>query len=477
MTENRKPRIAFVDDEKGSVASFRARYEGHYDVLGFESPREALKAIDETVAVTIADFKMPEMNGIEFLTNLRNKTPETYRVLITAFAELGCRPDAINNAGIFKYIQKTDASHAEMRTAIEQAVALYSLHRENDRKVKTLERKNSQLEALIRKRTSHVRSFDDLLGSDPEFLRAVALGKLVADNDITVLITGESGTGKGELARAIHFSGNRRDYPFVYLNCAELSLALTRSDLFGTTKGGYTGAIDAKGKLRDAEGGTVFFDEIGDLPLDVQPIFFSFLDGGGGIRPVGPSAAEHPRPNVRFIFATNQDLSSAARQGTFRPELLRRIDDLRIHVPALRERKADIPSLARHLVIDAANSWRLDSIPIDDSAVIYLQSLPYPGNIGEMANIIRKAVAEMMITGARTLGLEHVRAASRVPSGTASARKVLSLEDATVEFQKQYIEAELERHNWDLKRTAALLGVEERTFRNIRNALKISRAV
>jgi two-component system response regulator HupR/HoxA len=377
MVPTPKRKVAFVDDEEDLARSLAAKYSSDYETFPFTSAHDALNRIDASFAVVIADHRMPGMTGVDLLAKLRVKSPNTVRVLLTAVAEMIPLQALINEAQVSHYIPKDPLCLDHLKTVFANAVELYSLREEHERNLAGLEQKAAQLQALVRMQTSDERSFEDILGNDPQLQVAIKKARFVANNDLTVLITGESGTGKEDLARAIHFQGKRKKNPFKKENCSMFQRELLQARLFGQLDGAYTGAHAANGIVRDAEGGTVFLDEIGEMVPEVQAFLLAFLDGGD-IHPIGYSGSKNLKGNLRIVTATNKDLRSAVEDRQFRLDLFTRINQIAIHLPALRERRADIPLLARRAVIVASHKLGLDNISIGASVIGHLQALPYP---------------------------------------------------------------------------------------------------
>ena len=477
MNQIRKPLVAFVDDEEDLAEGLAVHYSRDYETRAFTSSEEALLNVDESFAAVVADHRMPKMTGVQLLTKLRDKSPDTVRILLTAVADLIPLLALINEAKVFHYIPKAPVFPDEhMRQVLADAVRIYGLRQERRRNLTRLTEQNASLKAQLRVRTGEERSFDDLLGADPRLQNAIKLGKWAATNELPVLITGESGTGKDELARAIHFESKRKQRPFKKVNCAYFRPELAQAALCGYVKGAFTTAAEAnKGILRQVDGGTLFLDEIGELSPDVQAFFLTFLDDGD-IEPVGYSSTESLKANVRIIAATNRDLFSEAHSGKFRLDLFNRINGRPIHLPALRDRLSDLPVLAARAVIVAAAKLDLDNVPLSAGAIDYLRSLTYPGNVRELFNVIEHAIAEMQISDATTIEWEHVSAAtrSRPILDEGAATEPGTLDQAVDQFTKQYVEATLKRHNYKLEPSAAELGRSVKNLFDLRKKLGIS---
>lgn len=472
MTQTPRPLVVFVDDEEDLAASLADKYSTEYDTKAFACPHEALSSIDESVAVVVADHRMPGMTGVELLAKLRSKTPDTVRVLLTAVAEMIPLPALINEAKVFHYIPKAPLFPEHMKDVLADAVELYSLRQERKRNLASLQLQNAQLKAQLRISTGEERSFDDLLGNDPQLRAAIEMGRWAATNDLPILITGESGTGKDELARAIHFEGRRKGRPFRKENCAFFQPELAQAALFGKVKGAFTGAEADKGILREADGGTVFLDEIGELSRNVQAFLLAFLDHGD-IHPVGYSGRENLKANVRIIAATNRDLVAEVHAGKFRLDLYHRINGATISLPPLRERSGDIAVLASHAAIGASSRLGLDNVPISASAMAYLQALPYPGNVRELNHTVERAMGFMQRRGATTIELEHVRVATE--SHLRAPAAASCLDGAVGAFTKQFVEASLKRHGHKQIPSAAELGISDRYLRDLIKKFGISK--
>jgi two-component system response regulator HupR/HoxA len=462
--------VAFVDDEEDLAASLAAKYSADYETSAFTCPREALRFIDENVAVVVADHRMPGMTGVELLAKLRLKTPETVRILLTAVADMVPLMELINEAKVFHYIPKEPLFPEHMKVVIADAVELYCLRQERKRAYAGLQRQNAQLKAQLSAKTGEERLFEDLLGKDPQLEDALNLARWAATNDLPVLITG---TGKDELARAIHFGSQRRQRAFGIVNCAVFRSEHAQSALFGNVKGGFTGAEGDKGIVRASDGGTLFLDEVGELSQDVQAFLLTFLDHGH-IHPVGYSGPVI-KANVRIIAATNRNLESEIDARKFRLDLFHRINGTSIRLPALRERRNDIPTLVKHAVMLASSKLDLSNAAISAEAMACFESASYPGNVRELKHLVERALGFMQRAGATTLQAEHVRAASQ--NRAQPAAEPASLDEALDSFTKQFVESVLKRHRYKQLPSALELGISDRYLRDLIKKFGISREV
>ena len=369
-------KILVVDDEQ-SMTQFLGivlRKEG-YQVTTVNSGREALDRVKaENFDVVISDIKMPGMDGIQVLQGIKKHDVNIPVVLMTAYASQQSAIDAVN-LGAFQYLLK-NAKNDEIKLVVRNALEMRKVRTENQFLKRELKRGHEE-KAII--------------GSSEEMTRVFRMVDKVADSEATILIQGDSGTGKELIAREIHYRSRRANGPFVSINCGAIPRDLLESNLFGHIKGSFTGAVkDSPGLFQVAEGGTFFLDEVGEMPLATQVKLLRALQEKQ-IRPVGHNR-EVP-VDVRIIAATNQDLSQLVGEGRFREDFYYRINVIHLEVPLLRERREDIPELARHFVERACS--RLD-VPIKQlhrDAMAVLESYAWPGNVRELENVMERIVA------------------------------------------------------------------------------------
>ena len=335
MVPDTKPRIAIVDDEKLIVESFADEFSDEFEVTCFTSPIEALEKLTLQVArVVIADFRMPELDGITLLASLRQCQPNLTRILFTAYADLDSLSRAINEAAIFHYIPKDSLGrqgrHAEIANIIFRAADLSNVLEERDgllrRMTEQAEALNEENETLKqrRPRVLDARYFADLIGESAGLQHVIRRAREAAKHDLPVLIFGETGTGKEILSRAIHFEGPRRNERFMAINCGGIQKDLIIAELMGYTKGAFTGASEnRRGVFEAADKGTVFLGEIGEMPVDSQAHLLRFLESSE-VRPVGSTVTKHV--DVRIIAATNRDLKAEVAAGGFREDLYYRLN-------------------------------------------------------------------------------------------------------------------------------------------------------
>ena len=335
---------------------------------------EALELLEQLpVDILLTDLKLPQTSGLELLRRVHNIFPQVTVVVLTQYGTIGSAVEAMR-LGAVDYVTKPFRPE-EMQARLERVARDIELDQEN---------------RLLREQLRTRPGFGGLIGLSQKMQRVYKLVEKVSQHDYPVLILGESGTGKELVARSIHFSGPRKDKPFVPVDCSALVPTLVESELFGYVKGAFTGALHAKqGLLEAAHGGTLFFDEIGEMPVDLQSKLLRVLQE----REVKPVGATERRPiNVRVIAATNRDLEAAIRGGTFRQDLYFRLNVVQIKLPPLRERKNDIQLLVTAF-LEKYSDPQETARTISEDVLRRLMAYDWPGNVRELENAIERAVA------------------------------------------------------------------------------------
>lgn len=371
-----KGTILVLDDDASMLrACERLLCLEGFEVITSSEPEQAIELIDaHSVDAALIDVRMPSVDGLALLRVLQTKRPDVVVLLMTAYADIDTAVQAVKG-GAFDFLTKpfenADEAVARLHKAVEQ---------------RRLIAKTRWLERQVGERYR----FSNIIGHAPKVREIFNLIEKVAPSDSTVLIEGESGTGKELVARSIHFNSLRKDRPFVTLNCSAISETLFESELFGHEKGSFTGAVQRKrGLFEEAHYGTIFLDEIGEVPLSVQPKLLRVLQEGE-IRRVG--GTEVIRVDVRIIAATNKSLADMVAAGRFREDLYYRLNVINLHLPPLRERREDIPLLVHHFLHKYAPRGGGPVKTIAPEALQILESYGWPGNIRELENVIERAV-------------------------------------------------------------------------------------
>jgi two-component system response regulator HupR/HoxA len=404
--------ILIVDDEEAILESLALTLGDDYRVFTATSGPEGIEILArEDVALVIADQVMPGMTGVEFLEKVIELKPQTVRMMLTGYADIGSLARAVNEGRIYRYIAKPWEPD-ELRLNVKRALEAFELTTENVALAAALSDANKRLRAenlYLRREVERRYSFDQILGESAAMQRVFEVMEKVAETDATVLLMGETGTGKELVARAIHYAGNRRGRRFLAQNCGALPDTLLESELFGHRRGAFTGAhADKKGLFESADGGTIFLDEISETEPGMQVRLLRVLQDGE-IRPLGSSATR--KVDVRIIAATNRDLRKEVETGRFREDLYYRLRVVEISLPPLRDRRSDIPLLAHHF-LDRANTKMGRSLEgFSNEAMERLTRCEWSGNVRELENEIERAVA--LAGSGRMLTLEmlsdHVR--------------------------------------------------------------------
>ncbi|MGY3212616.1 sigma-54-dependent transcriptional regulator [Mucilaginibacter sp. HD30] len=386
-----KAGVLIIDDEV-KLSALLARIielEG-YPVWQAATGKEGLKMLDrELVQVVFSDVKLPDVSGVELVKHLKEKKPYVEVICLTAYGTIADGVTAIKN-GAFDYITKGDDNDRILpllSKAAEKAEVQYKLYQ--------LENK------LI---SQH--SFDGIIGRSRAIQSAIELAKKVSPTETTVLLLGETGTGKEVFARAIHYNSQRKTGNFVAINCSAFSRELLESELFGYKAGAFTGALkDKKGLFEEADGGTLFLDEIGELPIDLQAKLLRVLEAGEFFK-LGDTKTHHT--NVRIIAATNRNLQSEIAKEHFREDLFYRLSVFSISLPSLNNRREDIPLLADHYLKEYAGKMNRKLSAIDPAMLKQLEKYNWRGNIRELKNLIERAVivSEGDVLTADTLPVE-----------------------------------------------------------------------
>jgi len=444
MNDDFRIRFLIVDDEQ-SIRKLCIRIgEG----LGFccseaESSEAALAVMEsDTPDIVMTDLRLPHMTGMDLLQQVKTLSPRTEVAIMTGHGTIGSAVEAMK-LGAYHYITKPFTVE-EMKLILQRMAEKVRLVAERD---------------FLRERVHTEMELNEITGSSAKIQEVLRLIARLKDTRTPVLITGESGTGKELVARAIHFRGSFAKRPFVAVDCGALVPTLIESELFGHEKGSFTGALKSKaGLFQAATGGTIFLDEIGELPLDMQAKLLRALQEKE-IRPVGSN--ERVKIDVRVIAATNRDLESALRAGTFRKDLYFRLNVVAVHLPPLRERKSDIPTLLRCFLDRYAPEEPLQVTP---SAMMCLLQYDWPGNVRELENCIERAVALRNSDLIDTQDLPPALRDSRMPLADDEEGNVPEVPTDLEDLERLTIQRVFQQVNGDKVLAGKMLGISRATL-------------
>ncbi len=452
------PRILVVDDEMIVCESCqRILEEEGYEVEIALGGKEAFKKMKEShFDMVITDLKMPEIDGMEVLRTVRREYPDTIIIMITGFSTVETAVEAMK-LGAFDYIPKPFTPD-EVSIIVKKAIDQKNLLSEN---------------LYLRKELHEKYLFHNIVGKSKKMQEIYRIIAKVAMTDSTVLIYGQSGTGKELIARAIHYNSPRRERQFVPVDCAVLSENLLESELFGHVKGSFTGAVTTKpGLFEVADGGTVFLDEVGNISLAIQAKLLRVLQERE-FTPVGGTKSK--KVDIRLIAATNKDLEKMIKEETFREDLYYRINIVPIYLPILRDRQEDIPLLAVHFLKKFAEEIGKPVKGFTPEAMEKLMKYPWPGNVRELENIVERTVVMIEDEMVRPEYLilpgqkEQENMRDQVPMTSENLKEVKKKirEKAVEDVEKAFVLSALERHNWNVTRAAEEVGMLRQNFQGL----------
>lgn len=430
-------RVLVVDDEKAIRDSLKLilEEEGYECDSAADGEEALLKVKNVDFDIVISDIKMPRMDGIQLLKETAKVSPDTFFVIMTAYASVETAIDALRQ-GAYDYLIKP----------VEFDDLVIRIKRLADYKKLSLENK------VLRQRVSTGEGFDKIIGKSSAMQKIFNLIERVAPTNSNVLIQGKSGTGKELVARAIHAKSKRKDNLFLPVNCGAISENLIESELFGHKKGSFTGATeDKQGLFKVAEGGTLFLDEIGDLPLNLQVKLLRALEDKAFI-PVG--GTKPVKTDVRIIAATNQNLFEKAKDGEFREDLYYRLNVVELKLPALSERSEDIPLLVNHFVEKYCNEMGRKLLGVNNEAMRALMGHEWRGGVRELENIIERAV---IFTMDEIITIEDL--SEHVQGSTGQTGYPDSLKDALKSFEREHILKTIKKYNYNKDTAAKALNI------------------
>jgi len=449
------PRILVVDDEMIVCESCkRILEEEGYEVEAALSGKEAFEKMKANpFDIVITDLKMPGIDGMEVLRTFRKEYPDSIIIMITGFSTVETAVEAMK-LGAFDYIPKPFTPD-EVSIVVKKAIEKKSLMAEN---------------IYLRQELQEKYGFHNIVGKSKKMQEIYRIIAKVATTDSTVLIYGQSGTGKELIARAIHFNSPRREKQFVTVDCAVLSENLLESELFGHIRGSFTGAVATKpGLFEVADGGTVFLDEVGNISLSIQAKLLRVLQERE-FTPVGGTKAK--KVDIRLIAATNKELEKMIKEETFREDLYYRLNIVPIYLPALRERQEDIPVLAVHFLKKYAEEMGKKIKGFTPEAMEKLMRYPWPGNVRELENVIERTVVMIDDEMVRVEHLflpgqqEKEILENQIPMTSDELKEIKKQvrEKAVEEIERAFVLNALERHQWNVTRAAEEVGMLRPNF-------------
>ncbi|NWF93113.1 MAG: sigma-54-dependent Fis family transcriptional regulator [Syntrophaceae bacterium] len=442
-------KIIVIDDEPLMRITVQdALMADGYKVAVAETGKEGLALFTKNhTDILITDLKLPDMDGVQVLKEVKAMVPETQVIMITAYGSIDSAVRAMK-AGASDYLTKPFAMD-ELLLIIKRLVRIKQLEEEN---------------LLLRKKVEERYGLEGLVGKSPQMLKVYDLIETVSQTDTTVLLYGESGTGKEVVANAIHLQSPRKNRPFVKVNCAALPETLLESELFGHEKGAFTGALkQRKGRFEMADGGTLFLDEIGDIAPGVQVKLLRVLQERQFERVGGNETIS---VDVRLICATQRDLKEEIQKGTFREDLYYRLNVVPIMLPALRERREDILLLADHFIDKFSKKMGKEITGLSEDAKTLLFKYSFPGNIRELENMLERAIALLKGKTIQAEDLPEEVCGSETPVHTICEKILASkpLSSAVRLFEKEYIQSVLEKTKGKKGQAAEILGISRKTL-------------
>lgn len=450
--------LLVVDDERSicELLEITFRKEGHRVEVAFNVEAARRKLETAIFDIVISDIRMPGASGVDLLKFAKEVAPSTVFILITGVPTVDTAITALN-AGADRYVIKDHDLVDQLRRAVHQVDETLKLKKEA---------------GYLRRELHRLTGQENIIGQSPQLRAIFDMISSVGPQSSRVLITGESGTGKELVARAIHENSQRKDRPFVTIDCGAFPETLLESELFGYVKGAFTGANDNRqGLFAAADGGTLFMDEIGNMPLSMQVKLYRVLQEGK-IRPLG--STQETEVDVRIIAATNKDLEKEIAEGRFRDDLFYRLSVIPMHLPALRERRDDIPLLVRSFLDRLRKSMNKTVEGIEPEAMTLLEAYDWPGNVRELENTMERCVA--LETGpcvsAKVLP-EKITRSERSPAVQISTTGRLTIPEGGIDLEKQiqdmeqaYIKEALRISDGVGTRAAELLRMTYRSFRH-----------
>jgi len=449
------PSILVVDDEPNSLFGIcQSLADEGFQTISARTGREALEKLKtDPVNLIITDEKMPDLSGTELLLEVKKTHPTIPVILISAYGSVLMAVEALKK-GAFYFFEKPIFDKLErFFIIIRQALKTQEMEKEID---------------SLRKEVTEKYSFPNIVGHHPRMLEIFEIISRVAETDATILIQGESGTGKDLIAKTIHYNSLRKEKPLVTVNCGALTESLLTSELFGHRRGAFTGAVkDTIGRFQAADGGTLVLDEIGEIPINLQKTLLRVIEEKE-FEKVGDS--QSTRVDVRIISTTNRNLQEEVAKRSFREDLFYRLSIVPITIPSLRERPSDIPSLADYFLKKFQKGKA--AIRIEPEVMEQLKTFSWSGNVRELANIIQQM---MLFCRKNTISIDDLPPHLFLKEGLEerNSRGKIQLVKMVSELEKRWIVAKLKESDWNQEKTAKLLGITRKMLANRINKYNI----
>ena len=444
VEKNLKEKILVVDDDTGMRDTLEAVLTADgYKVTTAANGKEAIDVLEgNKFDITLLDLKMPDCKGTELLPKIKEHDSDNIVIMMTAYGTIKTAVEAVK-LGAYDFITKPFELE-EIRMIIQKALDMKQLSGENE-KLREILSENVVLKGIV--------------GNSPEMIKVFETIKKVVNYDVTVLITGDSGTGKELIAQAVHHNSSRRDMPFIKLNCAALPETLLESELFGYERGAFTGATTSKpGRFELAKGGTIFLDEICDTSPAMQAKLLRVLQEKEFERVGGTKTT---KADVRIVTATNKDIKKEVDEGNFRSDLYFRLNVVHVHLPPLRNRKEDFPELVHFFIKELNEQFDKNFTSVSPEVMNLLLKYQWPGNIRELRNVLEKSV---LLGDGNEITLKHLP--DELKDTTLSDEKIPAPGGTTLEeMERVQIYDALQKNNWNQTKASELLGIHRNTLR------------
>lgn len=456
-------KLLIVDDESANLQKLKRTFMNEYDVYEASDGKQALQMFAEhEFSAVIADQKMPGMTGVDLLREVLNVNRETIRIVLTGYTEIEELMDAINEGHVHCYLTKPWEPDF-LRQQVRQEIQRLELKRENRRLTHELKVANDGLQIENQNLKNEMEAFGEsskkLIYKSRPMKDLICMLDRVVSTDSTVLIQGETGTGKELLARYIHENSPRKDRAFVAVNCGAIPADLVESSFFGHRKGAFTGATgDQKGYFKLAEGGTLFLDEISEAPGDLQVKLLRVLQDGE-VLPIG--AQESEQANVRIVAATNRSLSQRVEEKQFRQDLFFRLNVFSVHVPPLRMRQGDVEVLCQNFLEKFEKRMNKKVSGFDSSVLDILKSYYWPGNVRELENEIERML--ILCESEQPISVSMLSERLQAPQNSFTESSGL-LKEQVAQLEQRLILESLKEHGGNKSRAAQALGITRQTI-------------